>query len=250
MLVCVPVADLRKRPDHGSERISQVLFGHGVSVVDQEGEFLNVRGDDGYSGWMGRDHVNQVGLDVDPTRIVASNVAGFQVHDHEFLVSLPHGALLRPAAERGRFLGWDDSVALKLVEGEVLPPEKAQSGDPLSVAMQFVSCPYLWGGLSPYGFDCSGLTQTVFRRCSVILPRDSKDQSQAGEAVPCDQSQAGDLIFFPGHVAIHLGEKRIIHATRMRGMVTVESLDPDAEDCRHDLIDKIAAVRRIETGKK
>ena len=160
-------------------------------------------------------------------------------------LALPFGALLQSAGDGEVFLANREPLRMILIAGAVDDQVVRRELDPVNVALSLESSPYLWGGTSPYGYDCSGLVQAIFRRCGVQLPRNSKDQNACGREIALGESTSGDLIFFPGHVALHMGDLRIIHATRLRGMVAVESLNPDDRDCRHDLIGKVSIVRRV-----
>ena len=90
----------------------------------------------------------------------------------------------------------------------------------MKAARQFLGLPYLWGGTSGFGFDCSGLVYSVYARYGVDLPRDAADQQHAGKPVALDELKPGDLLFFAGpggkgpadHVAIYVGDGRVIDA--------------------------------------
>lgn len=103
--------------------------------------------------------------------------------------------------------------------------------DIIALAKSFVGCPYLWGGMSPGHFDCSGLVNFCFRMNGIQLPRDAGQQVKCGEEVPVGEMLPGDLVFFGNssvaHVAICIGGRRIIHASQL---VRINSLDPDAPD--------------------
>jgi hypothetical protein len=158
---------------------------------------------------------------------------------------LPFGSLVRADCDNELYYNYRDSQPMALVAGSVDESISRPELSPETVALSLISSPYLWGGTSPFGYDCSGFVQAAFRRCGVDLPRDSKDQNACGQQIALSDARAGDLIFFPGHVALCLGDLRIIHATRLRGMVLIESLNSDAPDCRSDLVDKITCVRRL-----
>jgi cell wall-associated NlpC family hydrolase len=249
MITIVPVADLRREPDHSSERMSQTLFGSQVVVEEKSGRFARVRTDDDYLAWIAQSYLDETPTR-DPDRVVTSNLARFRILPEGTALFLPHGARLRSGEGDRMFKGWRAGQTLTLEAGVVIADSDSNKFDPVELAMQFHSCPYLWGGTSPFGFDCSGLVQAVFRRCGILLPRDSKDQAKVGAEVDWEAAKSGDLICFPGHVAIHLGNKKIIHANRLRGMVTVESLDPESSDRRGDLVDQVTTIRRLQMQEK
>ena len=113
------------------------------------------------------------------------------------------------------------------------PAASAAAARVLNTADQYVGVPYVWGGSTPNGFDCSGFTKYVFAKNGITLPRTSREQARAGDGVPLDFDalRAGDLLLFaePGeaisHVAIYVGSGRIIHASSAMGGVNYLDLD-------------------------
>jgi cell wall-associated NlpC family hydrolase len=110
----------------------------------------------------------------------------------------------------------------------VPPPADASKGaQVVAIAMQYLGVPYKWGGASPEtGFDCSGLTMYVFAQVGVSLPHYAAAQYQMGVAVPRDQLQPGDLVFFRnlGHMGMYIGGGNFIHAPRTGDVVKISSL--------------------------
>ena len=98
----------------------------------------------------------------------------------------------------------------------------AVRGDPVEVALARVGTPYVWGARGGAGIDCSGLVQTSFAHAGRALPRDSDQQQVCGE--PAAEIRRGDLVFFPGHVAIATGPDGLVHASQDKGAVVVEPL--------------------------
>lgn len=94
--------------------------------------------------------------------------------------------------------------------------------DPAALALRFLDTPYVWGGRSAWGLDCSGLTQLVFGAFGQPIPRDADQQQEFLSAV--ERPQRGDLTFFPGHVGLMLDERRMVHANATHMRVTVETL--------------------------
>ena len=102
----------------------------------------------------------------------------------------------------------------------------------IDTAVQFLGTPYLWGGSSPDGFDCSGLTQYVYNQNGVTIPRTANEQFNSGSAVDYQNLQAGDLVFFKGykkdgsagHVGIYVGNGEYLHAPKTGDVVKISSL--------------------------
>jgi cell wall-associated NlpC family hydrolase len=112
------------------------------------------------------------------------------------------------------------------------PAAGGKAGKIVALAQQFVGTPYVWGGTSPDGFDCSGLVQYVYGKLGVQLPRISADQARAGVAVPLRQLRAGDLVAWDNssrnngadHIAIYIGGGMIVEAPRPGTSVRVRKL--------------------------
>jgi cell wall-associated NlpC family hydrolase len=93
-------------------------------------------------------------------------------------------------------------------------PASASAAAVLSIARQYIGVPYVLGGTTPAGFDCSGYTQYVFAKVGISLPRTSSAQRNAGTVVPASQARPGDLVWWPGHIGIYTGNGQHIAARR------------------------------------
>lgn len=246
-VACVPVADLRRRPDHASELIDQVLFGETLRVrrIARDRRWLLVASDEtGYAGWV-RSWSLALG---EAARVAQWRRRARCVVDRPWLErkdrpggALPFGARLAPGA-RGGLEG--PLGPLRLGRGTALLPA-AGRGSPgrgrrvVATARRFLGASYHWGGRTFAGLDCSGLVQLAARRHGLVLPRDAREQcralgggrrlhrfpAKAGDPAP----RPGDLWFFgPApdrvtHVALARGGLDVIHAY---GSVQWGSLDP------------------------
>jgi gamma-D-glutamyl-L-lysine dipeptidyl-peptidase len=274
-LVKRSVSDVRRVPDGLGEQITQLLMGESVRVLDTHGTWSLVRAErDGYLGWT-----RTAALQICDRKIVrayhkSANVlvqAGLaRSFDRasakaQLVGALPFGATL-PLVESKR--GWaalylpDDRVWW-VKETDLLPLADRPRPNAVGIAFtldrikSFVGIPYLWGGRSPYGYDCSGLAQTCWAFMGVHIPRDADQQFRAGKIVK-GKPRPGDLLFFGGddsnlsevrhqritHVAISLGGDDLIHANGGSWNIAINSLQPASPIYRADLRASLAGVRR------
>jgi cell wall-associated NlpC family hydrolase len=258
-IVKVPVTDLRAAPDFKSERLSQALLGTPVEIREVRKEYAKIALRDGYIGWSRIDHVTQVAFGLwrvyvaapkaqvktemvvvsedasesaEPLRVFFGTELVISSEKRYTVFSIPNGPKARISKEH---LVFRDKRKNAGVTGKKL----------IATARRFLGVPYLWGGITPLGFDCSGLVQSVYRFHGLDVPRDSKDQRHVGYAVERDELQSGDLLFFPGHVAISCGGTDVLHASASRGMVALDSLDPGASNYRQDLDVEYEFARRL-----
>ncbi|OYX44916.1 MAG: NLP/P60 hydrolase [Rhodobacterales bacterium 32-67-9] len=220
--IAVPLADLLAAP--GGRRDRQVLMGEGVLVLDRHAGFAFVQAEkDGYCGYLAEAALG-------PDRAATHWVSAPATHLYRApdlktpeVALLTMGARLTIAAEHPRFL--------ETADGLFVPrPHLARIGDwtkdPAGVAERFFGTPYLWGGNSRSGIDCSGLVQAALTACGIACPGDSDLQERAlGVALPAGAAyQRGDLFFWKGHVAMAVGPDRLIHANGFHMAVGYEGI--------------------------
>lgn len=221
---------LRAAPDLQAAQVTEALPGEALELLWEQGDWARVRTrHDGYLGWARRaDLTAQAPAEpLTVTALRAHAFAGPRV-SAPILAELCFGAQLgqrdgeESLTEEGR--RWQ---AVTLPDGQAawvqaVTLEAAEVTDPAAFALRFLDTPYVWGGRSAWGLDCSGLTQLVFAAASRPLPRDADQQQAALRNVT--GPQRGDLAFFPGHVGLMLDGRRMIHANATHMRVTVETL--------------------------
>jgi cell wall-associated NlpC family hydrolase len=247
LVVASSVADVRKDAAHTAELVTQCIYGDAVEPLKGDGEWYLVRLGDGYLGWIRSWHLavlsvkEQKRYEVEARHRVAVNHAELLEAPEPMatpVTDLVVGTRLKVKSCKAR--GWRAAslpdgkagfVKSRSVEG--IPRRRRPSRERLAATgLRFLGIPYLWGGNTPKGFDCSGLIQRVFSLNGVRLPRDSDLQAQFGRLKPANDPEAlqtGDLLFFGKsehhitHVAMMLPDGLFLHAY---GQVRVGSMDP------------------------
>lgn len=254
--VTTNLTDLRADPDHHSERSHQVRFGEVVKIGARKHGFARVTQADGYSGWVDWGFLQpapETKRRRGKTMVVLALTA--PVFDDKGHPTAPHfvyyGTVVRVIGRRGtrsvceRHDGLRFHIATRSLDKPGFKSKRGSATQLVREAKRFLGVPYLWGGISPAGFDCSGFVQTLFARFGVALPRDTKDQISAGVEIDAANVRPADLLFFRRHVGIALSGGRLIHASRGGGGVRVNSLCPSDDTYRKDLHDTFAMARRV-----
>jgi cell wall-associated NlpC family hydrolase len=208
--IALPLADLLARP--GGARDRQVLMGERVTVLDRDGGFAFVQAEkDGYCGYLAE---SALGADRAATHWVAAPATClFRAPDLKSpdVAWLTMGARLTVVAEHPRFMETADGLFAPRPHLRALGD---WATDAAAVAEIFLGTPYLWGGNSRSGIDCSGLVQAALLACGRPCPGDSDQQERSlGTALPDGTAfRRGDLFFWKGHVAMAVSPDRLIHA--------------------------------------
>ncbi|UCF36354.1 MAG: C40 family peptidase [Acidobacteriota bacterium] len=274
-IVTVSVANLRRHPAHSAELVTQALMGTRMTLLRKEGGWYLVQGPDRYLGWLEgavmslKSADELVSWELQPQVIftVPAGTVWSDASDSASVVcDVVVGDTLVNAGKDG------DSWRVQLPDGRegILPaagvsplPEWRESrqltGESVELtARRFLGVPYLWGGTSAKGFDCSGFSKTVFALNGFQLLRDADQQARQGEPVDLDpgfgELKRGDLLFFGRkasetvperitHVAIYLQNGDYIHATP--GFVQINSLDPDSPIYSEGNANRLLRARRM-----
>jgi hypothetical protein len=249
MHVCVGTADLRHAPAPDAPLDTQALFGEDVTLYeDHEGFGWVQLARDGYVGYMSMAALAEG--QIKPTHRVTVNLS-FVYPGPDLKLpardALPLGAAVRVRATRGGFAQIDDAAFV--FSGHLLPSGESQT-DFVAVAERLLHAPYLWGGKTSLGIDCSGLVQISLAAAGIDAPRDTDLQEQAlGLPIAVDTDLAGlrrgDLVFWRGHVGIMRDETTLLHATAHHMLVASEPLRLARDRILATTSQPISAIKRL-----
>ena len=265
-----PVEDLRRNPSILAERVSQARMGEAARLIESAGEWGRIRLEhDGYLGWVHTQSLflceeSLVSAYLDECNaIVSAPLAEAWDEADAQIQKIPFATLVRMEEVRGNraVVRLPDGRAWRLNPADLVAlsqrprPTREGIAQTLALVRRFCGVPYLWGGRTPYGFDCSGLSGAFYGFMGVIIPRDADQQYEAGLVVE-GKPEAGDLLFFGetnedgtgariSHVAISLGGDDMIHANGSDWGVSYNSLNPQDRLYRKWLADNYRGARRF-----
>jgi len=218
------IVPVRMQPADASEMVSQVLFGEYFKILEERGKWSRIRiAFDSCEGWVSNNQIQQIDEtkyeeQFDHTPVYSGDLIEFIGTEGGNLIHIPMGSSLNYATreERSSFEG-------HTVSGIKDKPEIVKT------AALYLNTPYLWGGKTPFGIDCSGLTQMVYMLNGHFLKRNAAQQATQGEALSfIEESEPGDLAFFDDnegniiHVGIMMQDNYIIH---VNGKVRIDRID-------------------------
>lgn len=225
------IVPCRREPDSTSEMVTQLLFGEQYSVTEITDSWIRIlTAYDHYPCWISAKQHN---------RLSKTSFKQLQQQPMSYsgeLVQVIHNASVSFPVSIGSALPFLSNNKIIVdgysfdFEGQVCQPEsKKNAAEIIATGFLFLNAPYLWGGKSPFGIDCSGFTQLVYKLNGYQLPRDASQQVELGDPLSfVEEAEAGDLAFFDNeegrivHVGILLNNQQIIHAS---GMVRIDAFD-------------------------
>jgi len=229
-IAVLSVIAMRKEMSHRSEQISQLLFGETYEQLQTQGGWLRVKCTyDGYEGWI--DESQHFELNERDYLNISGSEAGIALELVNSAVSSNYSVPVLAGSSLPFFDGMNFKIAKEkfIYNGQAIQADAKSAAVFERVALRYVNAPYLWGGRSPFGIDCSGFTQIVFKFVGIPLLRDAYQQAGQGSVVNfIEEAQPGDLAFFANdeghivHVGIILKDSRVIHAS---GKVRIDKID-------------------------
>ncbi len=228
----ITTAAVRMEPDHKREMVTQLLFGERFEILEQTEKWLHI---DilryHYHGWVAR---NQVEMTDQNTARSLERAGELVTGSHlETVTEAPSGNRFLLSAGSSYYANRDGKMSVNgktyHYAGELLKGDNADGNNICRHALAFIHTPYLWGGRSAFGMDCSGLVQLVCKMTGITIPRDALVQANHGESIHLiNESQPGDLVFFGKdeeeitHIGIIAGDGRVVHA---HGLVRIDKID-------------------------
>jgi cell wall-associated NlpC family hydrolase len=247
--VTVAVTSLHSAPNAHAEVASQLLLGESFMVLERrDGWCWGSCGRDCYVGYVQDAHLN---FDTAPAPTHRVRAAAAHCYEQASIKSavvqaVYRGSPLHVRAIEGDFAELADGSFIRL---NALAYVDVFDKDWVLLAGDMLETPYLWGGRSRAGVDCSGLVQLNLQACGIGCPRDTDMQQVLGDTVPkdvwVDGLERGDLVFFPGHVGVMVDAQVLLHANAFHMKTVIEPLGDVVKRLLKDHDDPISAVRRL-----
>ena len=231
MVISAAVAPVYKEADFTSEMITQGLMFESVGILDKQDNWFNVKMEDGYEGWIHHFYLSEPYINSQSSLTITNRCTPVRTQrgrDGQILTLLSFGTTV-PILEKT-----SGYCRIQLINGEeaFIPAQqkilKQNRSDIIKLAIYLMGVPYLWGGKSSFGYDCSGFVQMVMKTAGISISRDTGLQIKTDwlEEIPIADTKPGDLVFFSednciNHVAFTTGEGKIIHCS---GEVKLESI--------------------------
>ena len=227
LVACITaVSQMRKEPLHSSELISELLLGEFAEVLETSKDFLKIKClYDNYEGWCQRKQLTEVNKILHTNLFLSKGISTAKINEQDCRISCATPVYATgEIIQLGKYnIQYPSKYAIDISSMEF------NEMNIKHIAHQYLGTPYLWGGKSALGIDCSGFAQQVLKLFNVILPRDAHQQAEMGNSIGfLEETICGDLAFFDNeegriiHVGILLGNNFIIHSS---GCVRIDKID-------------------------
>jgi Cell wall-associated hydrolases (invasion-associated proteins) len=253
---------MRRTPNESSEMVSELIFGEIFTVLKEEGSWALIENKfDFYQGWIDRAMITYISeaeadsLLNSPVYIVRNPLADIKLKGDKFPYRVSMGSVLPGyIPSRNSFTVADKTYKIK--SNNVIKFELGDIKSVLRIATLYINTPYLWGGRSIMGADCSGFVQAVYRLNGIALPRDADQQSLLGEHIEgIENSLPGDLAFFKNssgnvvHVGMMLTKETMIHCS---GSVHISKITNEGywSDLWNDYVKRSPIIKRFSELQK
>ncbi len=217
------IVPVRIQPADASEMVTQILYGEYFKILEERGKWSRIRiAFDSYEGWVDNrqfikiEESDFINLSTEP-RKYSADLIEFLTDESRNLTAISLGSVLN-----------SNSLLKNTFDGSIISGVKAKA-NLVNTALLYLNAPYMWGGKTPFGIDCSGLTQMVYMLNGYSILRDASQQATQGEALSfIEESEPGDLAFFDNsegkitHVGIIMHDNYIIH---VNGKVRIDRID-------------------------
>ncbi|MCH4823033.1 C40 family peptidase [Gramella lutea] len=218
------IVPLRASASHESEMTSQLLYGEHFKILEERAHWSRIRNSfDGFEAWIDKKQYKHI----EEAEYLSLEQEDLQLSSDLIEYVTDESGLLMPVA-LGSVLNFTNRLAHSY-EGEKVKTSVSKKENLIDTAILFLNSPHIWGGKSPFGIDCSGLTQIVYKLNGFKIKRNASDQAKQGEALSfIEESEPGDLAFFDdnegviNHVGLMMKDNYIIHVD---GKVRIDRID-------------------------
>ena len=237
MVVWQPLVSVKEEPKDYIQQTDEMLYGDTCEILEEAGKYVKIRSDYGYEGYVLREALTE--LTVEPNAMVSVPFADFLPEAKNWFAPvsvLPRGARVhvedypdRPRYGVGKMHEGEDLYVHKnhlreIPTGEGTEEELREGI--VKAALSYLGVQYRWGGRTPAGVDCSGLCFMAYRLNGLTIWRDADfEKNPHLRKITIEEAKPGDLMFFPGHIAMYLGNGEFVHSTAGVGMVVRDTLE-------------------------